>query len=63
MNVLDKKPELCWDLADREIARYRREIALAEKGFSSSNVDVCHAQIDKWLEYRFEHGPEEVVSL
>lgn len=53
-----KRDERCWDIADRNIARCKKE--LDEK---KGNPGICQDQIDKWLEYRFAHTAEDVAEV
>jgi hypothetical protein len=56
----DQKPrERAWDLADRKIRRYQEAIRKAERGEGRANPQVCREQIDRWLDYRSNHGPND----
>jgi len=50
--------ETAWQVAGRNICRYQQAIERAKLG-GKANVAVCRAQIDKWLEYRQQHGRDE----
>jgi hypothetical protein len=53
--------ERCWDTADRNIVSYRRAIDRA--ALIGEDRPQCRAMIDKWLEYRVAHGPEDRSKL
>lgn len=52
----------CWDIADRNIERYRRSIERAQLG-GTANIAICREKIDQWLEYRHKHGPDDETVL
>lgn len=48
-----------WEFADQKIRELRAKIKLAEDGDYDGNVDVMRDMLDKWLEYRQQHGPDD----
>lgn len=57
----DQKPrERAWDLADRTIAGLKDAIDRAERGEGNANPAVCRDMIDRWLDYRSSHGPNDL---
>lgn len=59
--MAEKTRERAWDVADRNIAKYRRAIERAKLG-GKPNIAVCQAQLDRWLEYRSSHGPDDLSA-
>lgn len=51
--------DLCWDFADQKIRELRAKIKLAENGAYKGNLAVMRDMLDKWLEYRHSHGPDD----
>jgi hypothetical protein len=45
--------------ADEKIRELRAKIKLAEDGDYDGNVAVMRDMLDKWLEYRQAHAPDE----
>jgi hypothetical protein len=52
-------PRLCWELADEKIRELSEKIRRAEAGEYDGNPDVMRDSLDKWLEYRHAHAPDE----
>jgi hypothetical protein len=52
-------PKRAWEFADEKIRELRAKIKLAETGDYDGNPAVMRESLDKWLEYRHNHGPEE----
>jgi hypothetical protein len=53
------EPRRCWDFADQQIRELRAKIKLAEDGDYKGNPAVMRDNLDKWLEYRHDHGPND----
>jgi hypothetical protein len=53
----------CWKTADRNIRRYLAALQRAEMGQGKANPQICREMIDKWLEYRASHGPNDATRL
>ena len=47
------EPQTTAELADEQIARYRRAIK-----DGTGNPAVCRDMIDRWLDHRIDHGDE-----
>lgn len=56
--VGEREQPRAWDVADRNIRRYLQGIERAKLG-GKANIAVCREKIDKWLEYRRQHGPDD----
>lgn len=52
----------CWEQADKKIKHYAEQLALALKGEGKAHPDICRDMIDKWLDYRLSHSPDDVVN-
>ncbi|HEY4451040.1 MAG TPA: hypothetical protein VGN13_05550 [Solirubrobacteraceae bacterium] len=50
--------ETAWEVADRNIRRYQRSIERALLG-GKANISICREMIDRWLEYRQRHAPDD----
>jgi hypothetical protein len=53
----------CWDVADRNIRRIKAALDAAVRGEGTANPAICRENIDKWLEYRQAHGPDDEAEL
>lgn len=53
-------PDSCWEFADQQIKDLTAKIKAAEQGKYKGNPLVMRDMRDKWLEYRHNHGPDEV---
>lgn len=53
----------CWDIADENIARFKASLDKALRGEGKANPAICREMIDKWLEYRHAHGPDDEARL
>lgn len=51
--------ELAHDRADRNIADYQQAINEARAGSGTADIQICKDQIDRWLDYRNQHTPDE----
>ena len=47
------------EFADEKIRELRAKIKLAEDDDYDANVAVMRDMLDKWLEYRHAHAPDE----
>jgi hypothetical protein len=57
----EKKDSMsCWEFADGKIRELRAKIKLADDGDYDGNSAVMRDMLDKWLEYRHSHGPDDV---
>lgn len=54
--------ERAWDLADRKIAYLKDRLDRAERGEGRANPAVCRDMIDRWLDYRSNHGPDDLQA-
>jgi Holliday junction resolvasome RuvABC endonuclease subunit len=63
MAAKPKKMARCWDIADKNIARYKNSIDKALRGEGTANVATCREMIDRWLEYRYEHKSSDLAAL
>jgi hypothetical protein len=52
-------PLNAWEFADEKIRELRERVKLAENGCYDGNPAVMRDQLDKWLEYRHQHDPDE----
>lgn len=52
-------PKNAWEFADQKIRELRAKIKIAEAGDYDGNVAVMRDMLDKWLEYRQNHGPDD----
>jgi hypothetical protein len=48
----------CWDIAHKNIRHFQTALANG-----TGHPKVCREMIDKWLEYRHGHGPEDEAKL
>lgn len=53
----------CWAIADENIRRYKAALDAALRGEGKANPMICREMIDKWLEYRQAHGPNDEAQL
>jgi hypothetical protein len=54
---------LCWDIADKNILQYKTSLDRALRGVGKANPEICRDMIDKWLEYRHDHGASDRAAL
>jgi hypothetical protein len=56
-------PGNCWEIADRNLRHYQEALKAALRGEGKANPEVCRDMLDKWLEYRHSHGPDDESRL
>jgi hypothetical protein len=58
----EKQPEKAWAIADRNITSYWEARVKALKGEGDAHAEVCLDMVNKWLDYRLNHGPDDLSA-